>query len=217
MASSRRDHRRHPARARLLPRIPPARWSRPRSNPAAPTTAPPWCSTWSACQTAESADIGAAIAQLPLIPVPLGGETIDGFVLKVLVSDGRYSRLFGAEDEVEGGEVALKFPKPRCRQRGRLPRGLRPRGMGGRAREQPLGRPRHRAAAGAADLPLHGDAALSGRASGDAARAPPRARPGGRTQHRDQAGAGGGGAAPRRHHPSRHQAGQRHSRAREDR
>ena len=62
--------------------------------------------------TAESADIGAAIAQLPLIPVPLGGETIDGFVLKVLLSDGRYSRLFGAVDEVEGGEVALKFPKP---------------------------------------------------------------------------------------------------------
>jgi serine/threonine protein phosphatase PrpC len=63
--------------------------------------------------SAESAVIGANIAQLPLIPVPLGGETIDGFVLKVLLSDGRYTRLFGAEDEVEGGEVALKFPKPR--------------------------------------------------------------------------------------------------------
>lgn len=62
--------------------------------------------------TVESADIGAAIMQLPLIPVPLGGETIDGFVLKVLLSDGRYTRLFGAVDEVEGGEVVLKFPKP---------------------------------------------------------------------------------------------------------
>ena len=62
--------------------------------------------------TAESADIGAAIMQLPLIPVPNGGETIDGFVLKVLVSDGRYTRLFGAEDEIDGGEVVLKFPKP---------------------------------------------------------------------------------------------------------
>jgi serine/threonine protein kinase len=61
----------------------------------------------------ESADIGANIAQLPLIALPLGGETIDGFVLKVLLSEGRYTRLFGAEDEVEGGEVALKFPKPR--------------------------------------------------------------------------------------------------------
>ncbi len=62
--------------------------------------------------TAKSADIGSAIMQLPLIPVPRGGETIDGFVLKVLLSEGRYSRLFGAVDEVEGGEVALKFPKP---------------------------------------------------------------------------------------------------------
>jgi serine/threonine protein kinase len=62
--------------------------------------------------TAASADIGAAIMRLPLIPVPIEGETVDGFVLKVLVSDGRYTRLFGAVDEVEGGEVVLKFPKP---------------------------------------------------------------------------------------------------------
>ncbi len=61
---------------------------------------------------AELADLGLAIRQLPLIPVPLGGETIDGFVLKALVSDGRYTRLFSAVDEVEGGEVVLKFPKP---------------------------------------------------------------------------------------------------------
>jgi len=62
--------------------------------------------------TAESADIGTAIMQLPLIPVPVDGEAIDGFVLKVLVSDGRYTRLYGAGDEVEGGDVVLKFPKP---------------------------------------------------------------------------------------------------------
>ena len=62
--------------------------------------------------TAQSAEIGSAILQLPLIPVPIVGETVDGFVLKVLLSEGRYSRLFGALDEVEGGEVALKFPKP---------------------------------------------------------------------------------------------------------
>ncbi|HXY98570.1 MAG TPA: protein kinase [Stellaceae bacterium] len=61
---------------------------------------------------ADSADIGSAIAHLPLAPVPQGGETIDGFVLKALLSDGRYSRLFGAVDEIEGGAVALKFPKP---------------------------------------------------------------------------------------------------------
>jgi serine/threonine protein phosphatase PrpC len=62
--------------------------------------------------TAESAEIGTAIMQLPLIPVPFAGETIDGFLLKVVVSDGRYTRLFGVVDEIEGGEVVLKFPKP---------------------------------------------------------------------------------------------------------
>ncbi|MGD0333564.1 MAG: protein kinase [Xanthobacteraceae bacterium] len=62
--------------------------------------------------TAESAEIGTAIMQLPLIPVPFAGETIDGFLLKVVVSDGRYTHLFGAVDEIEGGEVVLKFPKP---------------------------------------------------------------------------------------------------------
>ncbi len=62
--------------------------------------------------TVESAEIGAAITQLPLIPVPFAGETVDGFLLKVLVSDGRYTRLFGAVDGIEGGEVVLKFPKP---------------------------------------------------------------------------------------------------------
>ncbi len=61
---------------------------------------------------ADSADIGTNINQLPLRPVPINGETVDGFVLKVLISDGRYSRLFGAVDEIDGGDVALKFPKP---------------------------------------------------------------------------------------------------------
>ena len=64
-----------------------------------------------ALPTVGSADISATIMRLPIIPVPAGGETVDGFVLKALISDGRYSRLFAAEDEVEGGSVALKFPK----------------------------------------------------------------------------------------------------------
>jgi serine/threonine protein phosphatase PrpC len=63
--------------------------------------------------TGDSASIGAAIAKLPIIPVPPGGETIDGFVLKAMVSDGRYSRVYAAIDEINGGEVALKFPKPK--------------------------------------------------------------------------------------------------------
>ena len=65
-----------------------------------------------ALPTAASADVGGAIMQLPVIPTPVVGETVDGFALKALISDGRYSRLLGAVDEVEGGEAALKFPKP---------------------------------------------------------------------------------------------------------
>jgi serine/threonine protein phosphatase PrpC len=65
-----------------------------------------------ALPTAQSADISAAMLRLPVIPVPMVGETIDGFVLKALISEGRYTRLFAAEDEIEGGNVALKFPKP---------------------------------------------------------------------------------------------------------
>ena len=63
--------------------------------------------------TAASADIDAAIMGLPIVPLPQGGETIDGFVLKALLSEGRYTRLFAAVDEIEGGDVVLKFPKPR--------------------------------------------------------------------------------------------------------
>ena len=65
-----------------------------------------------ALPTARSEDVGSAIMRLKLIPVPQVGDTVDGFVLNVLVSDGRYSRLFGAVDEVDGGTVVLKFPKP---------------------------------------------------------------------------------------------------------
>ena len=65
-----------------------------------------------ALPSAGSTDISATMLQLPVNPVPVVGETIDGFVLKALISEGRYSRLFGAEDEVDGGVVALKFPKP---------------------------------------------------------------------------------------------------------
>jgi serine/threonine protein phosphatase PrpC len=65
-----------------------------------------------ALPTARSADVGTHIRRLPLIPVPQVGDTVDGFVLNVLVSDGRYSRIFGAVDDVDGGPVVLKFPKP---------------------------------------------------------------------------------------------------------
>ncbi len=65
-----------------------------------------------ALPTAGSGDISAGIQELPILPAPVDGETIDGFVLKALISEGRYTRLFAAEDEIEGGTVVLKFPKP---------------------------------------------------------------------------------------------------------
>jgi serine/threonine protein phosphatase PrpC len=61
---------------------------------------------------AGSAELGGAILKLPVIDTPRGGETIDGFSLKTLLSEGPNSRLFGAIDELEEGEVVLKFPKP---------------------------------------------------------------------------------------------------------
>ncbi|HXQ09580.1 MAG TPA: protein kinase [Caulobacteraceae bacterium] len=60
---------------------------------------------------ARSADIGRILMQLPIIPAPHPGETIDGFALKGIVSEGRYSRLLVAEDEIEQGSYVLKFPQ----------------------------------------------------------------------------------------------------------
>jgi len=48
------------------------------------------------------------------VPTPNVGDTVDGFVLNALISDGRYTRLFLAVDEAEGGEVVVKFPKPQA-------------------------------------------------------------------------------------------------------
>jgi serine/threonine protein phosphatase PrpC len=63
---------------------------------------------------AGSADVTASMMQLPIVAAPQVGETIDGFVLNALISDGHYTRLFLAVDESEGGEVVLKFPKPQA-------------------------------------------------------------------------------------------------------
>lgn len=57
-------------------------------------------------------EAGAGIAQLPIAPVPNTDATIDGFVLNAIISDGRYTRLFSAVDELESTEVVVKFPKP---------------------------------------------------------------------------------------------------------
>ncbi len=158
--------------------------------------------------TAGSADIGAEIMR-PAAP-PGADRRRDGRRLRAESADvGRplhppvrcYRRSRRRRGGVEVSQAAGGGRRD-------LPRGIRPRVLGRRARAQSLCRPHHRAAAGTADLSVHGDAALSGRTSGNTARAPAGDRSGGRPQYRDQTGARRGGAASRRHHPSRHQAGQ---------
>ncbi|UCH52627.1 MAG: bifunctional protein-serine/threonine kinase/phosphatase [Pseudomonadota bacterium] len=66
-----------------------------------------------AMPAAERFDLEAAVAGLPIQELPKVGEVIDGFRLVEIVSDGRYSRLFRAEDSQVKREVILKFPHPR--------------------------------------------------------------------------------------------------------
>ena len=62
--------------------------------------------------SATHADIAGAIARLPLIATPNVGQEVDGFALKALISEGRYSRLFAASDSADCNDVVVKFPKP---------------------------------------------------------------------------------------------------------
>lgn len=61
----------------------------------------------------ERFDLESAAAALPILELPRVGEVVDGFRLIELIADGRYSRLFRAEDLFEPREVVLKFPNPR--------------------------------------------------------------------------------------------------------
>jgi serine/threonine protein phosphatase PrpC len=56
--------------------------------------------------------VAGDIARLPITDAPGEGESVDGFRLDHLLSDGRYTRLFKAVDTVSGQSVAIKFPKP---------------------------------------------------------------------------------------------------------
>jgi len=56
--------------------------------------------------------IGAEAEGLPILPPPGVGDNVDGFRLDRLISDGKYTRVFQAQDVQEGNSVVLKFPKP---------------------------------------------------------------------------------------------------------
>ena len=62
---------------------------------------------------AEAEELQPQIASLPILPLPKQDETIDGFRLDAMLSDGRYSRLFRATDTRNDRAVVLKFPSPR--------------------------------------------------------------------------------------------------------
>lgn len=56
--------------------------------------------------------VAGDIDRLPILPPPEEKDSVDGFRLDALLSDGRYTRLFQATDTANGQTVAIKFPKP---------------------------------------------------------------------------------------------------------
>ena len=61
----------------------------------------------------DHASLGHTILPLAVAELPAVGGVVDGFRLRDKLSDGRYSRVFLADDEEAGGRVVLKFPHPR--------------------------------------------------------------------------------------------------------
>ncbi len=61
----------------------------------------------------DQSDIETAMGALPIRELPNVGDEVDGFKLLGKISDGRYSRLFKAEECLEKRSVVLKFPHPR--------------------------------------------------------------------------------------------------------
>ncbi len=62
---------------------------------------------------ADETEISGLVAALPILDPPVAGESVDGFALAGVLSDGHYSRLFRAMDTLSGQELVLKFPKPK--------------------------------------------------------------------------------------------------------
>lgn len=60
----------------------------------------------------DQTEISGNAERLPVLPPPDAGESIDGFLLEMLLAEGRYTRLFLARDGVGGADLVLKFPKP---------------------------------------------------------------------------------------------------------
>ncbi len=62
---------------------------------------------------ADQTALSRAVAALPIRDLPVAGETVDGFRLESVLSEGRYSLLMRATDLQNGKALVLKFPHPR--------------------------------------------------------------------------------------------------------
>lgn len=61
---------------------------------------------------ADERALSIAAAALPIRDLPNVGDTVDGFHMNSLLSEGRYSRLMRATDLQNGRETVIKFPHP---------------------------------------------------------------------------------------------------------
>ncbi len=62
---------------------------------------------------ADQTALSRAVAALQIRDLPVAGETVDGFRLESVLSEGRYSLLMRATDLQNGKALVLKFPHPR--------------------------------------------------------------------------------------------------------
>ena len=62
---------------------------------------------------ADQNELTHAIGDLTILSLPGAGDTVDGFILGEVISDGRYSRVFRGAEAAHGRSLVLKFPHPR--------------------------------------------------------------------------------------------------------
>ena len=56
--------------------------------------------------------IAAGLANLPVVPPPVAGDSFDGFRIERVISAGRHAVVLLARDSAGGAPVVLKFPRP---------------------------------------------------------------------------------------------------------
>src|SRR5262249_15825990 len=105
-------------------------------------------------------DLEIATATLPLLSLPKIGADVDGFLLRSILADRPYTRLFVADDQLKQQRVVVKFSEARGRCGGRVARGFFTRGLDRITCAQPVRGRCVRTLPQSADRPLRGDALL---------------------------------------------------------